>query len=65
LIAQNFGGLEDLFDIKGDKLEDISGIGPKVAHSLEHFFSQKENQHLIERLKKDAKLNQPNFTQKI
>lgn len=52
LIAQHFEGLEDLFDAKGEKLEDISGIGPKVAHSLEHFFSEKENRYLIERLKK-------------
>src|SRR3989339_228160 len=51
LIAQHFDGLEDLFDVKGEKLENIPGIGSKVAHSLEHFFSQKENRHLIKRIK--------------
>ena len=52
LIAQHYDSLEDLFDIKADKLTRIAGIGPKVAASVEHFFSQKENHHLIERLKK-------------
>jgi DNA ligase (NAD+) len=33
-------------------LTKIDGVGLKVAASIEHFFSQKENQHLIERLKK-------------
>jgi DNA ligase (NAD+) len=52
LIGQHYDDLEDLFDIKAEKLTHIGGIGPKVAASVEHFFSQKENQHLIERLKK-------------
>jgi len=33
------------------ELESIPGVGPKVAHSIEHFFSEKENQELVERLK--------------
>jgi len=52
LIAQHFDNLEDLFDIKTDKLTHIVGIGPKVAQSVEHFFAQKDNQQLVERLKK-------------
>jgi len=52
LIAQYYESLEDLFNIKAEKLTKIAGIGPKVAQSVEHFFSQKENHHLIERLKK-------------
>lgn len=40
LIAQHQGSFED-----------IPGVGPKVAHSIEHFFSEKENQDLIKRLK--------------
>ena len=51
LIAQHYDSIEDLFDVKAEKLTGISGIGPKVAASVEHFFSQKENHHLIERLK--------------
>ncbi len=52
LIAQHYDSLEDLFDVSAGKLTRIAGIGPKVAASVEHFFSQKENHHLIERLKK-------------
>lgn len=52
LIAEHYDSLEDLFDIKADKLTKIAGIGPKVAASVEHFFAQKENQKIIERLKK-------------
>ncbi|MBU0671926.1 MAG: NAD-dependent DNA ligase LigA, partial [Candidatus Margulisbacteria bacterium] len=51
LIAQHYDSLEDLFDVKAAELTKIAGIGPKVAASVEHFFSQKENQKLIERLK--------------
>lgn len=51
LIARHYDSLEDLFDVKTAELEKIEGIGPKVAASVEHFFSQKANQHLIERLK--------------
>lgn len=54
LIGRHFDSLEDLFNIKADKLTHIAGIGPKVAASVEHFFFQKENQHLIERLKKEG-----------
>jgi DNA ligase (NAD+) len=52
LIAEQYDSLEDLFNIKADKLTKIAGIGPKVAKSVEEFFSLKENHHLIERLKK-------------
>jgi len=52
LIAEHYDSLEDLFDIKADKLTKIAGIGPKVAASVEHFFAQKENQKIVGRLKK-------------
>lgn len=51
LISEHYDNLEDLFDISADKFQKIPGIGPKVAESVEHFFSQKDNRHLIERLK--------------
>jgi DNA ligase (NAD+) len=52
LIARHYDSLEDLFDVKASRLTQIPGIGPKVAASIEHFFSEKENQKLIEHLKK-------------
>ncbi|OGB88265.1 hypothetical protein A3J44_07025 [candidate division WOR-1 bacterium RIFCSPHIGHO2_02_FULL_45_12] len=51
-IARHYDSLEDLFDVKAGELDKIASIGPKVSASVEHFFSQKENRHLIERLKK-------------
>ena len=54
LVAQHYDSLEDLFNVKDDELTKISGIGPKVAASIENFFSQKENQHLIKRLEKSG-----------
>lgn len=54
LILQHFDSLEDLFHIKAEKLAHIQGVGPKVAHSVEHFFAQEENVKLIERLKKSG-----------
>ena len=52
VIAERYDSVEDLFDIKASELEHIGGVGPKVAESVARFFSQKDNQHLIERLKK-------------
>ncbi len=52
LIAQHYDSLESLCDVKAEQLIKIAGIGPKVARSVEHFFSQKGNQNLIERLNK-------------
>ncbi|MFC1495883.1 NAD-dependent DNA ligase LigA [Candidatus Margulisiibacteriota bacterium] len=54
LIAQHFSSLEELFDIKDDKLSHIAGIGPKVAQSLQHFFSEKANKKLVLRLKEQG-----------
>ncbi|MBI5400006.1 NAD-dependent DNA ligase LigA [Candidatus Saganbacteria bacterium] len=51
LLAQHYDSLEDLLNIKAEDLQKIHGIGPKVAELVEHFFSQKDNHKLIERLK--------------
>ncbi|MBI5701280.1 NAD-dependent DNA ligase LigA [Candidatus Saganbacteria bacterium] len=51
LIAEHYENIEELFDVGADKLKKIAGVGPKVAESIALFFSQKDNRHLIERLK--------------
>ncbi|MFA6431847.1 MAG: NAD-dependent DNA ligase LigA, partial [Candidatus Margulisiibacteriota bacterium] len=52
LIAEHYDSLEDLFNESAENLQKIGGIGPKVAESIAHFFSQKDNRHLVERIKK-------------
>jgi len=54
LIARHYDSLDDLFDVKEEALEKIEGVGPKVAKSVKHFFSQKDNRHLVEKLKKSG-----------
>jgi DNA ligase (NAD+) len=51
LIAEHFTSIDDLLDIKPEKLQKISGIGPKVAESAARFFGEKENHHLIDKLR--------------
>ena len=51
IIASRYDSIDDLFGVKAEDLQRIDGIGPKVAQSIEYFFSQKDNRHLIERLK--------------
>lgn len=51
LIAQGYDSLEELFEVKTEELEKIRGVGEKVAASVAHFFAQKDNRHLIDRLK--------------
>ena len=52
LIAENFSSVDDLFDIDPEKLQKIPGIGPRVAESMARFFSEKENRHFIEKLRR-------------
>jgi len=51
LICKRYDSIEDLFYVKSDDLQKIEGVGPKVADSVAKFFSEKENRHLVERLK--------------
>jgi len=52
LLGQHYESIDDLLEVKTSELEKIPGIGPKVAESVSRFFSEKENHHLIEELKK-------------
>lgn len=46
--------LERIFNESSEKLEKIPGVGPKVAKSVAHFFSEKGNQELIKKLEKEG-----------
>ncbi|MBI5700204.1 NAD-dependent DNA ligase LigA [Candidatus Saganbacteria bacterium] len=52
LLARQYDSVDDLFEAKTGELEKIQGIGPKVAEAVSRFFSEKENRHLIEELRK-------------
>ena len=52
LLAENFNDLDGLESSGDDSFIKISGIGPKIAKSIVLFFKDKNNHHLIVKLKK-------------
>ncbi|MBL1140898.1 MAG: NAD-dependent DNA ligase LigA [Proteobacteria bacterium] len=51
-LAQYFKAFEPIESASTDELEQISDIGPVVAHNIHSFFQQKHNKEIIEALKK-------------
>jgi DNA ligase (NAD+) len=52
LLAQHFASLDDLISARHDDLETIPGVGPRIAASVERFFSDRHNRTLVERLQR-------------
>ncbi|MFA5097918.1 MAG: NAD-dependent DNA ligase LigA [Candidatus Margulisiibacteriota bacterium] len=52
LLAENFDDIASLRQAGDDSFTGISGIGPKIARSIVMFFKDKNNHHLIMKLKK-------------
>ncbi|KAF0134364.1 MAG: DNA ligase (NAD+) [Candidatus Saganbacteria bacterium] len=52
LLAEQFADIEKLSQAKEEEISDIYGIGETVAKSVVHFFKQKGNQVIIEKLAK-------------
>lgn len=50
ILSQNFTSLDDLIDADENQLMEISGVGPKVAHSILEFFKRTENQENLKRM---------------
>ena len=50
LLADYFGGLEELEKASEDELMAIEGIGPEVAGAIRQFFANKENRCLVREL---------------
>ncbi len=62
LLARNFEGLEDLYNIKPSRILEIKQMGEKLADSISGFFSVKENIQTLETLKKmGLKIANPDF----
>ncbi|HFD79290.1 MAG TPA: NAD-dependent DNA ligase LigA [Gammaproteobacteria bacterium] len=50
VLAQEFGSLDALMEADEERLENIRDIGPVVARHIVHFFRQKHNREVIQRL---------------
>lgn len=51
LLAGHFGSLDKLAEATQEELEQVHEVGPIVAASIIHFFGEKRNRELIERLR--------------
>ena len=50
ILAQHYGSMMRVAEASKEELENIFEIGPVVADSIHHFFSQPENRKVIEKL---------------
>ncbi len=56
LLAQEFGTIDALMSANAEELERVDEVGPRISQAILEFFSDKENRHLVKRLK-DAGLD--------
>jgi len=50
-LAHNFGSLDALAGASPSRLEEVEGVGPIVASSIQSFFQVKGNRQVIEKLR--------------
>ncbi len=62
LLAQNFGSIEKIINLKIEELEKIEGIGPIVTKSIIDWFADKNNQKTLNNLLKHIKIIPQNFS---
>jgi DNA ligase (NAD+) len=52
LLADNFESIDEVIHASAEELENVPGIGERIAASIAEFFSIRQNQELVNRLKK-------------
>jgi DNA ligase (NAD+) len=52
LLADHFGDFDAIAKATSEQLVEVGEIGPKVAASIEEFFSEKANQELLKKLRR-------------
>jgi len=50
-LARHFGNLDAIMDATLEQLQQVSDVGPVVAHSLRTFFDQPHNREVVEQLR--------------
>ncbi|MBM4257448.1 MAG: NAD-dependent DNA ligase LigA [Deltaproteobacteria bacterium] len=51
-LAEHFGDLPHILDASEEQLQAVRDVGPEVARSIAHFFAQKQNRRVIDKLLK-------------
>lgn len=51
ILAETFGSLDEIAGAEAERLQEAEEVGPKVADSIRHFFHEKRNRELVERLR--------------
>lgn len=51
-LAEHFGDLPHIIDASEEQLQEVRDVGPEVARSIAHFFAQKQNRQVIDKLLK-------------
>ncbi len=51
-LAEHFGDLDHIMEASEEQLQEVRDVGPEVARSIAHFFAQKQNRQVIDKLRK-------------
>ncbi len=54
VVAENFPSIDKLQSASEVELQGVSAIGPTIAESIAHFFSEKHNREIIRRLRESG-----------
>jgi DNA ligase (NAD+) len=52
ILADHFGGLDEIASASVEELREAEEVGPKVAESIRQFFCEERNRELVERLRR-------------